>query len=51
MKEHVLIIVTLYSHVEDEFHFVLECKLFTDIRNRYTNVFQYFIEIILVCIN
>jgi len=33
---------------EDEFHFVLECKLFTDI---HIGIFQYFIEIILVCIN
>ena len=24
---------------EDEFHFVLECKLFTDIRNRYIPIF------------
>ena len=25
--------------IEDEFHFVLECKLFTDIRNRYIPIF------------
>ena len=26
--------------IEDEFHFVLECKLFTDIRNRYIPIFS-----------
>ena len=25
--------------IEDEFHFVLECKLFTDIQNRYILIF------------